>query len=146
MSEKMELFEVVDNILQKKGLLTEEEIKANYNPFIINRAMANYQDLVFFAEKMNENWQLPPSQQYHFYYFMIDKRKRWAKWPKRDKSLDNKIALLKEYYGYSTLRARETIPIIDDLNLWDAIKEDLNKGGGGKSSVSKWKPTNEDVE
>jgi hypothetical protein len=142
----MELFEVVDNILQKKGLLTEEEIKANYNPFIINRAMANYQDLVFFAEKMNENWQLPPSQQYHFYYFMIDKRKRWAKWPKRDKSLDNKIALLKEYYGYSTLRARETIPIIDDLNLWDAIKEDLNKGGGGKSSVSKWKPTNEDVE
>lgn len=147
MAEKIELFDVVDNILLKKGLLTEEEIKANYSPFIINRAMANHQDLVFFAEKMNENWQLPPSQQYHFYYFIIDRRKRWAKWPKRDKSLDDKIALLKEYYGYSTLRARETIPIIDELGMWDSIKNDLNKGGrGGKSSVTKWKSANEVVE
>lgn len=138
MADKIELFDIVDNIFLKKGLLSEEEIKTSYSPFIINRAMANHQDLIFFAEKMNENWQLSASQQYHFYYFMIDRRKRWSKWPKRDKALDDKIKILKEYYGYSTLRARETIPIIDELDLWDTIKDDLNKGGRGKTKATNW--------
>lgn len=144
MSEKIELFELVNNILEKKGLLTEEEIKANYNAFIINRAIANHQDLIFFAQKMNENWQLSPLQQYHFYYFLIEKRKRWAKWNKRDKSLDDKIKLLKEYYGYSTLRARETVPLIDEMKLWDAIAADLNKGGRGKTTAVKWEQQDTD--
>lgn len=147
MIEKMKLFDVVSNILDKKEILTEEEVKANYKPFIINRAMANHQDLVFFAQKMNENWQLSAIQQYHFYYFLIDKRKRWSKWPKRDESLDEKIELLKELYDYSTIRARETIPVIDALDLWDAIRADLNKGGrcskSGKRITVDWKTKEE---
>lgn len=147
MAEKLKLFDVVNNILEKRGLLTEEDIKLNYSPFIINRAISHHQDLVFFAQKMNENWQLSPQQQYHFYYFLIDKRKRFAKWQKRDTALDDKIDLLKEYYGYSTLRARETVPLIDEMKLWDSIKSDLNKGGrGGKSAVTKWKSKQEEQE
>jgi hypothetical protein len=140
MAEKLDLFAVVNNILDKQGVLSDEEVKASYNSFMINRAISNHQDLIFFAEKMNENWQLDSLLQYHFYYYIIGKRKRWAKWPKRDKALDDKIELLKEYYGYSTLRAREAIPVIDSLDLWGVIKDDLNKGGRGntKHSRTKW--------
>lgn len=144
MSEKMKLSEIVNNILLKQGLLNEQEIKTNYNSFIMNRAMSNYQDLVFFAEKMNENWQLSPHQQYHFYYFITDRRKRWAEWPKRDKRLDEKIKLLKEYYGYSTIRARETVPIIDSLDLWGTIKNNLDKGGLGAKTVIRWEKSEEE--
>lgn len=131
MAEKMNLFDIVNGIFEKRELLSEEDIALNYKPFIINRAMSNYKDLIFLAEEMNMNWQLNPLMQYHFYYFGVDKLKRFSKWPKRDEELDDKIDLLKEYYDYSTLRARETIPVIDSLGLWDVIKVDLNKGGRG---------------
>ena len=78
---------------------------------------------------MNENWNLDSNLQYGFLYHGIDSRKRFAKWARKDKENDEKIKLLKEFYGYSNLRARETISLIDQLNLWNHIKSELNKGG-----------------
>jgi hypothetical protein len=38
------------------------------------------------------------------------------------------------------------VPIIDTLELWDTIKDGLNKGGRGKTTVVNWDATNEVIE
>lgn len=94
-----------------------------------NRAMSQFQELIFHAEEMNERWGMPKEANFAFYYHSVPKKKRFSKWAKQDKDLDDKIALIKEYYNLSTIRCRELIPLIDELNLWDQMKQELRKGG-----------------
>ena len=126
-----DLFDVINLIHSKERFPTEDEMKV-YSAFMGNRAMSQHQDLVFFAEAMNEKWGVPKEANYAFYFYGMPKKKRPKTWAKRNKDEDEKINLLKEYYGYSTIRAREIIPIVDELGLWNHIKVSLNKGGTGK--------------
>jgi hypothetical protein len=130
-SEKKSPFDFSNWIFNKTHEPSEEEMK-DYNPFMVNRALSNFPDTIWFAQEMNSAYNLPKDMQWSFLWHGIEKKKRWSKWPKRDTDEDDKINLIKEYYGYSTFRARETIPVIDSLNLWDKMKEELEKGGARK--------------
>jgi len=131
-SEKLSPFQIMDNIYRKTGHLTEEELKGNYIPYIINKGFGNSLELVFFAQEMNLSFNLPIEMQYDFYYHIIEKRSRYIPWNKKDKTLDEKIDLIKKVYNYSSYRARETVPIIDMLDLWGHLEKRTNQGGFNK--------------
>lgn len=132
------IWDIVNNIYEKEGgLLNEEMIKLFYEPWTINLALSNNIDTLTFAEVLNGNWFLDHYMQYGFLYYGVRKMRRYGKWHKRDKTFDEKIKLVKEYYNYSTLRAREVVSLIDKIDGWDIIKNSLNKGGKGKHKRSK---------
>lgn len=138
----MGLFDVINLIHSKDHYPSEEELK-DYSSFMGNRALSQFQDLIFHAQAMNENWGIPKEANYAFYYYSVDKKKRYSKWAKKDDDEEEKIKKLKEYYGYSTIKAREIIPIIDDIDLWEQIDQDLNRGGA--KTVSKKKKTKRNI-
>ena len=126
---KMSPFDLSKTILQKTEHMDHEEVRKIYSPFMMNRIFSNSQQTVFFANEMNQCWQLPPEMQYDFYYYGLPRINRYFPWPKKDKNLEFKIDLVKRRYNYSTLRAKEVIPLIDELDLWDEIEEYLSQGG-----------------
>lgn len=136
----MGLFDVIGLIHSKDHYPSEDEMK-DYAPFVANRAMSQYQDLIFFAQAMNEKWGIPKEANFAFYYYGIDKKKRWTNWAKKNESDSEKIQIIKDHYGYSTIKCREIIPIIDDLDLWEKLKQELNKGGSSTGSTSDVKPS-----
>lgn len=132
-NEKPSVWTIVNNIYEKEeGLLPEPFVRSLYNPWLINLALSNNIDTWIFGQQMNGLWGLDPYMQYVYLYYSIEKRRRRGKWNKRDESFDDKMALVKEYFNYSTFKAREIVPLIDQLQLWDTIESTLRKGGRGK--------------
>lgn len=130
------LFDVINLIHTKDHYPNEDEMK-EYSSFMGNRALSQFQELIFHAQAMNENWGIPKEANFAFYYHSVSKKKRFSKWAKKDTSEEDKIDKLKEYYGYSSIKAREIIPIIDQLGLWEQIDKDMHKGGKGKAKSKK---------
>lgn len=132
------LFDIIGLIHSKDHYPDEDEMK-EYTSFMGNRAMSQFQELIFFAEAMNENWGIPKDANFAFYYHGIPKKKRFTKWAKKDDDEDEKIKKIKAYYNYSTIKAREIIPIIDRLEMWDQIEKELDRGGASKKVKNKKK-------
>lgn len=124
MSEKISPFDIAANINTKADLLDINEV--GYDAFVLNRVFSNTKDSVFFANEMNQHYNLPKEMQYAFYYFGLSKRNRYGKWNKNqdDKS---ELELIQEYFGYSRVKAKQVQsilrPYLDDIRL------ELEKGG-----------------
>lgn len=131
------LFDVIKLIHSKDHYPDEDEMK-EYKPFIGNRSLSQFQELIFHAQAMNENWGIPKEANFAFFYHSVTKKRRYSNWAKKDEVEEEKIRKLKEYYGYSTIKAREILPIIDQIGLWNQIDSELNRGGA-KGRVKKKK-------
>ena len=127
--EKMSPFDVAKNINEKLGELTSDDIKENYNPFIVNKIFSMTQDTVFFANELNRCYNLDKDMQYRFYYLVLNKKKRYAKWNKKEKAYDeSELNLIKQKYNYSTKRATEAIELLTRQQI-NSIKAEFEKGG-----------------
>ena len=76
---------------------------------------------------MNERWSIPPKWQFQFFLNTVTKQNRFSKWVEKEPT-SKSLELVKEYFGYSSERAKEALSILsaDDLKL---IEEKLYKGG-----------------
>jgi len=124
---KLGLFDITDNINSKTGLLSLEELKESYSPFIINKAFSQTKDTIFYANEMNCNANLPIDMQYDFYYHLIPKKKRYGKWNKKDKADEELINIIQEIYEYSYIKAQEVLPILKHYEA--ELRKSLDKGG-----------------
>lgn len=131
------LFDTI-NLIHTKDHYPNDDEMAEYSSFMGNRALSQFQELIFHAQAMNENWGIPKEANFAFYFHSVSKKKRFSKWAKKDDAEEEKIKKIKELYGYSTIKAKEIIPIIDQLGLWEQIDRDLNRGGS-KGRVKKKK-------
>jgi hypothetical protein len=75
---------------------------------------------------MNSRPHLEKKMQFSFLINTIRPRKRFNKWIKAEKI--ESIEVIKEYYGYSTEKARQVLPLFDDSKL-DYLRTKLIKGG-----------------
>lgn len=130
MSEKLGLFDIVNNIYEKKGgFLTPSDLK-EYQPFIVNKALSQNQDLIHLANEMNILYNIDKEMHYAFLYYGVPKKRRYGKWPKNEDD-KAKIAVIQEYYGYSYHRAKEVLPLL--IDKISELERSLEKGGrGGK--------------
>ena len=75
---------------------------------------------------MNARPHLDAKLQYDFLQGFVRKKKRFNKWLKAEK--EENLEIIKEYFGYSNVRAQEVLRILSDEDIVE-IKKLLNKGG-----------------
>jgi hypothetical protein len=124
----LDLFkEVLPSLLQtKKPMLTPENEK-EYKPYIVNRALSQHTDCILYVNEMNRFPSLDNQLQYDFYINILAAKKRpFKKWYKSSESTD--IQAVKEYFGYSSEKAKDALRILSDEDI-EYIKRILDKGG-----------------
>lgn len=113
------------NSINNKSDIGNENIDT-YAPFIINRALSYFDDTVLIANEMNMRHSLDKDMQYRFLYATVTKRKRFAKWAKKQE--DNKASLVSKAYNISVKEAESYLPLLSYEQLKE-IEHTLEKGG-----------------
>ena len=110
----------------KENLIVDDWSEKQYNAFIINKSLSHGIDTVVAANEMNARPHLDAKLQYDFLQGFVRKKKRFNKWLKAEK--EENLEIIKEYFGYSNVRAQEVLRILSDEDIVE-IKKLLNKGG-----------------
>lgn len=104
----------------------EGDLNKDYNPWMVNRGLSLTEDTVYWANEMNRHYHLDKDMQFAFLYSAVSKRKRFPKWPKKDKVDD--LAPIMEWFNVSPRRAAEYASILQDDQI-ELIREKLKTGG-----------------
>jgi Bacteriophage clamp loader A subunit len=120
----------------KKDLINDPEsdpivVEKEYKKlsFVINRCLSYFPDTVFYAQEMNMRSHLDGKPQYEFYLHGVSPKSRWSKGIKIENPDD--LEVVKEYYGYSSKKAREALKILSPEDI-EYIQARLFRGGVGK--------------
>lgn len=120
-------FDFINSInYSKDDLIVDDWSEKQYVPYIINKGLSYGSDTVIPANEMNSRPHLDKKLQYQFLINTIRPRKRFNKWIKAEKI--EAIEVLKTYYGYSTDKAKQILPLFNQTQL-DNLKQKLQKGG-----------------
>jgi hypothetical protein len=123
----MNPFEFLNSInTTKKNLITDDITEKAYNAYIINRSLSYFPDSVLAANEMNINHHLDNKLQYDFFINIMRKRKRFSKWEK--KKSDGDVEVIKQYYGYNDLKARQVVSLLSPNQLQE-LHIKVSKGG-----------------
>jgi len=110
----------------KENLIVDDWSEKQYNSYLINRGLSYGHDTVIAANEMNSRPHLDKALQNSFLINIIRAKKRFNKWIKPEKI--EAMEVIKEYYGYSTDKARQVLPLLNDEIIND-LKRKLIKGG-----------------
>lgn len=110
----------------KENLIIDDWTEKQYNSYIINKGLSFGPDTVIPANEMNSRPHLDKKLQNSFLINIIRRKKRFNKWIKAEKI--EAIEVVKEYYGYSTDKARQVLPLLDPSKI-EIIRTRLTKGG-----------------
>jgi hypothetical protein len=110
----------------KENLIVDDWSEKQYNPYIINKGLSYGHDTVIPANEMNSRPHLDKVLQFDFLINIIRPKKRFNKWIKAEKIDD--LEIVKEYYGYSTEKAKQVLPLLND-SILDEMKRRITKGG-----------------
>lgn len=121
---KVSSFDLLKNINYTKEWVDVEERGIDYMPFLVNRTLSYGRDSIMYAQEMNVLANL--DKQLHFDYFIniLRKTKRFNKG--FDRSKDELVKLVMEYYGYTYQKSVEILPLITDEQISE-IKIKLHK-------------------
>lgn len=128
----MDLFkEIIPSILQTKKCVINDDLDRNdYVPFVVNRALSYHMDCILYANEMNLNSGLDKDMQYQYLLNSVRPMKRkFQPWQKSNTI--NDLDCVKEYFGYSNVKAKEALRILSDEQLAQ-IREKTHKGGVNK--------------
>ena len=110
----------------KDKLIVDDWSEKQYNPYIINKGLSYGHDTVIPANEMNSRPHLDKILQFDFLINIIRPKKRFNKWIKAEKIDD--LEVVKEYYGYSTEKAKQVLPLINDSIIIE-LRKRITKGG-----------------
>ena len=120
-------FEFINAITYNKNdLMVDDWAEKQYAPYIVNKGLSYGADTVIQANEMNSRPHLDKKLQFQFLINNIRPKKRYNKWIKAEKI--ESIEVIKQYYGYSTDKARQVLPLLDQSQI-DLIEQKLEKGG-----------------
>lgn len=110
----------------KEDLIVDDWSEKQYVPYIVNKGLSYGADTVIFANEINSRPHLDKKLQFSFLINTIRPKKRFNKWIKAEKI--EAMEVVKEYYGYSTEKARQALSILSNDQIY-YLKEKLKKGG-----------------
>lgn len=124
----MSPFDFINAInVSKQNLFEDPLASKDYSAFLVNRGLSYFPDTVLYANEMNLHSDIPSEWQFSFFLNTIPKKKRFSKWHKKDAETKS-LLLVKEYFGYSSEKAKEALSILSDEQI-SMIEEKLYKGG-----------------
>lgn len=101
-----------------------------YVPYVINWALSNHMDCILYANEMNLASFIPNQMQYDYFFHSVRKGKRKFTPFEKKLSLEN-VSFVKEYFGCSTIKAKELLKVLTEQQL-KTIVTTLDKGGNTK--------------
>lgn len=120
-------FDFINSInFSKENLMVDDWSEKQYTPYAVNKGLSYLPDTIIFANEVNSRPHIDKKLQYQFLINTIRPKKRFSKWIKADKL--ESIGIVKQYYGYSTEKARRILDILTQDQI-ETIKEKLKKGG-----------------
>jgi hypothetical protein len=109
-----------------KGTANDELAEKGYDPYKTNKSMSYFSDGILFANEMNMRPHLDNKPQYEYLLNSLRKRKRFARWVKKEPNAS--VEMIMEYYGYGRSKAEEALRVLTDEQL-AMIEVALDKGG-----------------
>lgn len=100
----------------KKYLLDIENLSA-YPAFIVNRGLANNLDCILLCQQMNLCSGLHVRMQHDFYFYAVQKRKRYGKWVKgtvADAKTEKLVDMLQKYYTVNREKAIDYLALLKE--------------------------------
>lgn len=110
----------------KEDIFTPEEIEKDYNPFIINRMLSQYSELVLVANELNISGKLNKKLHFNFLMGIVPKKKRRVLYVEKKSNED--LSVVMAYYNVSEDKAEFYLRLLKPEQI-DDIKDRLNKGG-----------------
>lgn len=121
---KISPFDIIRHINEKTDF---EFDMSDYNNWMINRGLSFTKDTIFYANIVNQNYNLDKDLQYKFLFNGIPKGKRFGKWEKKT-SNDEIIDILADYFCINKRVAHEYLLLLNDEQLL-YIKNKIMRGG-----------------
>lgn len=130
--EKTNFFDIIEQITFSKKPITPEQLSI-YNKWMINNALSQNVDCLFFVDQMNMfGEKLTNEQHYNYYMLSIRKNKRYSKWAKVEYDIETeiyKLLLAKRFcinlkdaeVYYSTLLRNGKLKDIELKHLVDSV-------------------------
>lgn len=127
-------FDFVKSIQTTKTHLIREAdqpdvIENFYVPFIVNKALSNYVDSIYYANNINGLSHASNLMQYDYYINSIRKMNRKFSWNKKQK--DETLELISQYFHVNLNRAKEIYSILTKEQLKE-VKDLLLKNKNNK--------------
>jgi hypothetical protein len=104
------------NSLHSKNYIIDDENTKEYAPWITNKSLGSFSELIFMVNEMNTHHHIDNRMQYDFYFYGIPKGKRFKKWIKKEKSL--------EYKYIEELAKRLNCSLANAETYWNLLNAD----------------------
>ena len=105
---------------------TQGEIDKDYKPFVVNRMISQYKNLVILANEMNIRSDIEKEHQIRFYMATIPKDKRRALWVNKEK--DDDLEIVMQYYEITQEKADPYLRILSTEQIQE-LRNRLIVGG-----------------
>lgn len=117
--------DVISSLNDKKDHLfdSDQMVPKDYVPFIVNKCFSFSEDILL-SNIMNMSSHLTPRMQYDFYFYGLDKKKRYNKWVKKRNI--NRVDDIIKYCNCSYKRALEYCDVLSE-EQFNKIKEVNNR-------------------
>lgn len=119
-------FDFVKSVTETKENIYEGN-EAQYNPFVINKAISFNVDCLLIVQELNKYSSIPKDVQYLFLLNSLEKKRRYGRWVRKD-AVSEDIALIKEAFDYNDDKALSVLNMMSDKQLLE-LRELMNKGG-----------------
>lgn len=125
-------FQFANDICFDKRDIDKDTVNRFYEPWMVNRILSLYKDTCIIANELNVS-KIPAEEkyaQYKFFLHTISKKKRFAKWVKRNVSDD--IEIICNYYKCSVREASSYLKLLSLEQLNEMQKQMRTGGRGGR--------------
>lgn len=96
------------------------------NIFMINKALSMSVETIMYANEMNLRYESTPRMVYDYYFSALKKSRNFAKWPKKNKDKEDKVAAIKFIFNCSTKEAERALPLLSEATLSKIIEMHKN--------------------
>lgn len=120
-------FDYLKSINEGKDIMKTSVDEHEYNAFIVNMGLSLFPDTLFQSNEMNCNSHLTKYMQYKYLLNKIPPKKRFKKWPTKEKINGENIRLIQEIYKYNVSKAKQVLHALTDDEL-EWLKNKYKKG------------------
>lgn len=116
------------NSINNKNYIFDRDNNKDYVPFVVNKWLSIFPDLIFHVNTINQYPDLPPNAQYDYYFYGVSKKKRFQKWSWPSNQIPEDVHLIAQKYKYSIPKAKAVLAMLTAEQL-DIIKQQNKQGG-----------------
>lgn len=110
----------------KEDDYTQGEIDKDYKPYVVNKMLSKYKDLIHVVNEMNMSSKLDKRMQFDFLMQMVPKKQRRVLWSHSCKN--ENIPIIMEWYNISEEKAEQYLKFLKAEEI-EFIRDKMERGG-----------------